>query len=141
MFCDLENSVQLSERLDPEELRSVLAAYQQVCATVIRRFEGKIARYFSVHRLEFLQIARARPMSELSWADTRQALERAVAELEQVQQAWAEDAAFIASVAESIDPKRRRHLPDTKRLNELRKAPHTVEWLLDDMADADAFDV
>jgi class 3 adenylate cyclase len=46
LFCDLENSVQLSERLDPEELREVLAAYQQVCATVIRRFEGHIARYF-----------------------------------------------------------------------------------------------
>jgi predicted ATPase/class 3 adenylate cyclase len=46
LFCDLEDSVQLSERLDPEELRDVLAAYQQVCATVIRRFEGHIARYF-----------------------------------------------------------------------------------------------
>lgn len=45
-MCDLENSVQLSERLDPEELREVLAAYQQVCATVTRRYEGYIARYF-----------------------------------------------------------------------------------------------
>src|SRR5216684_2159273 len=46
LFCDLENSVPMSERLDPEELREVLAAYQQVCATVVRRFEGHIARYF-----------------------------------------------------------------------------------------------
>lgn len=46
LFSDLENSVQLSERLDPEQLREVLAAYQKVCATVIRRFDGHIARYF-----------------------------------------------------------------------------------------------
>jgi predicted ATPase/class 3 adenylate cyclase len=46
LFCDLESSVELSERLDPEELREVLAAYQHVCATVVRRFEGHIARYF-----------------------------------------------------------------------------------------------
>ena len=46
LFCDLENSVQLSESIDPEELRNILAAYQQVCATVIRRFEGYVARYF-----------------------------------------------------------------------------------------------
>src|SRR5438034_8683913 len=46
LFCDLENSVQLSESIDPEELRKILAAYQQVCTTVIRRFEGYVARYF-----------------------------------------------------------------------------------------------
>ena len=40
LFCDLVNSVGLSERLDPEELRETLAAYHRVCATVIRRFEG-----------------------------------------------------------------------------------------------------
>jgi class 3 adenylate cyclase/predicted ATPase len=45
MLTDLENSVELSDRLDPEDLREVLAAYQQVCATVIRRFEGFVARY------------------------------------------------------------------------------------------------
>jgi hypothetical protein len=66
----------------------------------------------------------------LSWAEIRQALERAAAELETVQQAWAEDAAFVASVAESIDPNRRRHFPETERLNELRNALHTVQWLL-----------
>ncbi|MBV9546840.1 MAG: AAA family ATPase, partial [Chloroflexi bacterium] len=46
LFCDLESSVALSARLDPEELREVIAQYQQVCATVIRRYEGYIARYF-----------------------------------------------------------------------------------------------
>src|SRR4051812_23706730 len=46
LFCDLESSVELSARLDPEDLRQVLAAYQQVCASVVRRFEGHVARYF-----------------------------------------------------------------------------------------------
>jgi class 3 adenylate cyclase/predicted ATPase len=46
LFCDLRNSVDLSERTDPEELRDILAAYQQLCLSVIRRFEGHIARFF-----------------------------------------------------------------------------------------------
>jgi predicted ATPase/class 3 adenylate cyclase len=45
LFCDLVNSVGLSERLDPEELRETLAAYHRVCATVIRRFEGHTHNY------------------------------------------------------------------------------------------------
>ena len=46
MFCDLEDSTPLSEQLDPEEMREVLRDYQAVCAKVIRRLEGYIARYF-----------------------------------------------------------------------------------------------
>jgi predicted ATPase/class 3 adenylate cyclase len=45
LFCDLVNSVELSERLDPEELRDTLADYHRVCATVVRRFEGHIHDY------------------------------------------------------------------------------------------------
>jgi class 3 adenylate cyclase/predicted ATPase len=45
MFCDLVGSTPLSERLDPEDLREVLRAYQDMCATAIGRFEGYIARY------------------------------------------------------------------------------------------------
>jgi Double zinc ribbon len=37
MFCDLVGSTALSERLDPEELREVLIAYQDACAEVIGR--------------------------------------------------------------------------------------------------------
>ncbi|HEV8716502.1 MAG TPA: zinc-ribbon domain-containing protein, partial [Candidatus Binatia bacterium] len=40
MFCDLVGSTPLSQQLDPEELRIVILAYQEVCAHVIRRFEG-----------------------------------------------------------------------------------------------------
>jgi predicted ATPase/class 3 adenylate cyclase len=42
LFCDLVSSIELAERLDPEELRETLAAYHRVCATVVRRFDGHI---------------------------------------------------------------------------------------------------
>jgi class 3 adenylate cyclase/predicted ATPase len=45
MFCDLVGSTALSSRLDPEELRDVVLAYQKVCAEVVQRFDGHIAQY------------------------------------------------------------------------------------------------
>jgi len=39
MFCDLVGSTALSARLDPEDLREVMRAYQQTCAEVIQRHE------------------------------------------------------------------------------------------------------
>jgi class 3 adenylate cyclase len=45
MFCDLVGSTALSERLDPEELRSLLHAYRTLCGVVIARYDGWVARY------------------------------------------------------------------------------------------------
>ncbi len=45
MFCDLVDSTALSGRLDPEDLRSVVRAYQDTAAAVITRYEGHIAQY------------------------------------------------------------------------------------------------
>src|SRR5215475_11203408 len=45
LFCDLVDSTALSERLDPEELREVVRAYQQTSAAVIARYEGHIAQH------------------------------------------------------------------------------------------------
>jgi class 3 adenylate cyclase len=45
LFCDLVDSTPLSSRLDPEELREVVLAYQQTCSKVIARYEGHIANY------------------------------------------------------------------------------------------------
>ncbi|MEX5720837.1 adenylate/guanylate cyclase domain-containing protein [Geodermatophilus maliterrae] len=45
LSCDLVNSVELSARLDPEELRETLAAYRRVCAAVVRRFDGHVHDY------------------------------------------------------------------------------------------------
>jgi class 3 adenylate cyclase/predicted ATPase len=44
MFCDLVDSTALSGQLDPEDLREVVRAYQQVCSDVITRFDGHIAQ-------------------------------------------------------------------------------------------------
>ncbi len=45
MFCDLVGSTAISEKLDPEELRSLLHNYRTVCGGVIARYEGFVARY------------------------------------------------------------------------------------------------
>jgi hypothetical protein len=45
LFCDLVDSTVLASQLDPEDLREVVRAYQEVCAKVVARFEGHIAQY------------------------------------------------------------------------------------------------
>jgi class 3 adenylate cyclase/predicted ATPase len=45
MFCDLVGSTELSARLDPEDLREVIAAYHRAVADVVRSFDGFVAKY------------------------------------------------------------------------------------------------
>ena len=45
LFCDLVDSTALASRLDPEDLRDVIRAYQADCAEAIERFEGSVAQY------------------------------------------------------------------------------------------------
>jgi class 3 adenylate cyclase len=45
MFCDLVDSTALAGRLDPEDLRAVIAAYHRCVADVVGRFNGFIAKY------------------------------------------------------------------------------------------------
>jgi len=45
MFCDLVGSTALSGRLDPEDLREVIAAYHRAVAEVVTRLDGLISRY------------------------------------------------------------------------------------------------
>jgi class 3 adenylate cyclase len=45
MFCDLVGSTALSEKLDPEDLRSVMQAYQKAAGAVIERYGGHVAQY------------------------------------------------------------------------------------------------
>jgi hypothetical protein len=47
LFCDFVESTALAGRLDPEELREVVQAYQAACAEVIQRFDGHIAQYLT----------------------------------------------------------------------------------------------
>ena len=45
LFRDLVDSTALASRLDPEDLRTVVQAYQATCAEVIQRFDGYIAQH------------------------------------------------------------------------------------------------
>jgi class 3 adenylate cyclase len=45
MFCDLVGSTKLSQQLDPEDLRKVITACQDVWKAAIERYGGYIARY------------------------------------------------------------------------------------------------
>ena len=45
MFSDLVGSTVLSTRMDPEDLREVISAYQQRVAETVRRFGGFVAKY------------------------------------------------------------------------------------------------
>jgi len=45
MFSDLVGSTALSARMDPEDLREVISAYQKCVAETVHRFDGFVAKY------------------------------------------------------------------------------------------------
>ena len=45
MFSDLVGSTALSTRMDPEDLREVISAYQKTVAETVDRFGGFVAKY------------------------------------------------------------------------------------------------
>src|SRR5262249_13441522 len=45
MFSDLVGSTALSARMDPEDLREIISAYQKCVAETVRRFDGFVAKY------------------------------------------------------------------------------------------------
>jgi class 3 adenylate cyclase len=45
IFSDLVGSTALSTRMDPEDLREVISAYQTCVAEIVRRFGGFVAKY------------------------------------------------------------------------------------------------
>src|SRR5215469_7539214 len=59
MFCDLVGSTGLSARLDPEDLREVIAAYHRAVAEVVRGFDGFIAKYMGDGVLAYFGYPRA----------------------------------------------------------------------------------
>jgi class 3 adenylate cyclase len=59
MFCDLVGSTALSARLDPEDLREVIAAYQHVVAETVGGFDGFVAKYMGDGVLVYFGYPRA----------------------------------------------------------------------------------
>jgi class 3 adenylate cyclase len=45
MFSDLVDSTALSARMDPEDLRELISAYQKCVAETVHQFDGFVARY------------------------------------------------------------------------------------------------
>jgi class 3 adenylate cyclase/predicted ATPase len=59
MFCDLVGSTELASRLDPEDLREVVAAYQRAVAEVVVGFDGFVAKYMGDGVLAYFGYPRA----------------------------------------------------------------------------------
>jgi len=59
MFIDLVGSTALSGRLDPEDMRDVIRAYQDRCAGVITRFDGYVAKFMGDGILAYFGYPRA----------------------------------------------------------------------------------
>jgi class 3 adenylate cyclase len=59
MFCDLVGSTALSARLDPEDLREVIAAYHRAVAQVVIGFDGFVSRYMGDGVLVYFGYPRA----------------------------------------------------------------------------------
>ena len=45
MFADLVGSTQLAARADPEDVREIMRAYQDICAGMIARYDGYLAKF------------------------------------------------------------------------------------------------
>jgi predicted ATPase len=54
MFSDLVGSTALSARMDPEDLREVISAYQKCVAETVQRFGGFVAKYMGDGGLELI---------------------------------------------------------------------------------------
>jgi predicted ATPase/class 3 adenylate cyclase len=78
IFCDLVGSSALSTRLDPEDMRRVIASYHASIGEIIARYEGMIARYMGDGVLAYFGYPRAQE------DDAERAVRAALALVEQV---------------------------------------------------------
>src|SRR5260370_697074 len=59
MFCDLVGSTAFSTGMDPEDLRDVIASFQNRCSAAIRRYDGFVAKYMGDGILVYFGYPRA----------------------------------------------------------------------------------
>jgi len=62
MFSDLVGSTALSARMDPEDLRAVISAYQKCVAQVVQRFAGAQMVILAVRSDRFRELTRRRSL-------------------------------------------------------------------------------
>jgi class 3 adenylate cyclase len=89
MFCDLVGSTALASRLDPEDLRDVIGAYQRCVAETVARFNGFVAKYMGDGVLVYVGYPRAHE------DDTERAVRAGLALIEAVGQLQAPDRLHI----------------------------------------------
>jgi len=59
MFSDLVGSTALSARLDPEDMRQVIRAYQDACSGVVARYDGFVAKFMGDGIIAYFGFPRA----------------------------------------------------------------------------------
>jgi class 3 adenylate cyclase len=59
MFCDLVGSTALSARLDPEDMRTIIASYHKAVASAVRHHDGFVAKYMGDGVLAYFGYPRA----------------------------------------------------------------------------------
>src|SRR5713226_5115374 len=59
MFSDLVGSTELAARMDPEDLRDVISAYQQCVSGTVQRYDGFVAKYMGDGVLVYFGYPRA----------------------------------------------------------------------------------
>src|SRR5271163_3138945 len=59
MFCDLMGSTAMSARLDPEDMREVIRAYQDACSGAVVRYDGFVAKFMGDGVLAYFGFPRA----------------------------------------------------------------------------------
>jgi class 3 adenylate cyclase len=59
MFCDLVGSTAMSARLDPEDVREVIRAYQDACSGAVARYDGFVAKFMGDGVLAYFGFPRA----------------------------------------------------------------------------------
>jgi len=84
MFCDLVGSTALSTRLDPEDLRDVIAAYHSCTAEIVARFGGYVAKYMGDGVLVYFGYPEARE------TDAENAIRAALALVDAIGQLFAD---------------------------------------------------
>lgn len=81
LFCDLVGSTHMSEQLDPEELRDIVAGYQSTAVRVVRKYGGRISQFMGDGVMAYFGWPNARENNSESAVRAALELSKAVREI------------------------------------------------------------